>query len=416
MPIAINSKAAGFIIVTAALGIVTVSLLAGIWGVADTLAVKGDSLEFAEMAVWLDPSNPRTHYSLARQLENTLEPDAIRRSIKEYETSVALAPRNYFYWLALGRAKERAGEDGEAELRQALELAPNYSRVLWAVGNALVRKGKIEEGFVEIRRAISTDETLAGAAAALAWDLNSGDADAAAKLLNNEPTAMREIIIRLAENKQFDNSFRLFDALPPYYRNREDFVNNLAAKFIAGKRFRQAAFILAAVSPESFPKVATVTNGGFENDVRREGTVYFDWSVGAGTHPQIARTDTIKSEGNYSLLIAYTGSATADFRRISQLIAVTPGKSYRLRFNYKSELKSDAAFRWEVASAADLSRLAVSEPFKPTSEWKTAEISFRTPDNSDGIVIQMILENCRPQLCSISGKLWLDDFRLEDEN
>lgn len=416
MPIAINSKAAGFIIVTAALGIVTVSLLAGIWGVADTLAVKGDSLEFAEMAVWLDPSNPRTHYSLARQLENTLEPDAIRRSIKEYEMSVALAPRNYFYWLALGRAKERAGEDGEAELRQALELAPNYSRVLWAVGNALVRKGKIEEGFVEIRRAISTDETLAGAAAALAWDLNSGDADAAAKLLNNEPTAMREIIIRLAENKQFDNAFRLFDALPPYYRNREDFVNNLAAKFIAGKRFRQAAFILAAVSPESFPKVATVTNGGFENDVRREGTVYFDWSVGAGTYPQIARTDTIKSEGNYSLLIAYTGSATADFRRISQLIAVTPGESYRLRFNYKSELKSDAAFRWEVASAADLSRLAVSEPFKPTSEWKTAEISFRTPDNSDGIVIQMILENCRPQLCSISGKLWLDDFRLEDEN
>ncbi|MCV4777105.1 hypothetical protein OFM21_30475, partial [Escherichia coli] len=76
-------------------------------------------------------------------------------------------------------------------------MAPNYSRVLWAVGNALVRKGKIEEGFVEIRRAISTDETLAGAAAALAWDLNSGDADAAAKLLNNEPTAMREIIIRL---------------------------------------------------------------------------------------------------------------------------------------------------------------------------------------------------------------------------
>ncbi|MCV4754780.1 hypothetical protein OFC37_35485, partial [Escherichia coli] len=80
---------------------------------------------------------------------------------------------------------------------------------------------------------------------------------AAAKLLNNEPTAMREIIIRLAENKQFDNALRLFDALPPYYRNRENFVNNLAAKFIAGKRFRQAAFILAAVSPESFPKVAT---------------------------------------------------------------------------------------------------------------------------------------------------------------
>ncbi|MER3633044.1 MAG: hypothetical protein C4325_13570, partial [Blastocatellia bacterium] len=147
--------------------------------------------------------------------------------------------------------------DGEPALRQAMSLAPHYSRVRWALGNALIRKGKIEEGFAEIRYALESDEQLAPAAAALAWEL-----------IGSEPLAAAEIVARLANDSRFDDAFDLFSSLSAQLRSRSDFVAKLAEKFIAAKRFRQAAQIVGAASADGAPRVGAVTNAGFESDMQ----------------------------------------------------------------------------------------------------------------------------------------------------
>lgn len=416
MEIPVSSIGRRLIVASAAAFIAAACVAAAGWGFADTLAEKSESLEISEIAVSLDPLNPRTHYSLARQLENTFEPDAISRSLKEYEFAAALAPRNYIYWLALGRARERAGEDGEPALRRAMILAPNYSRIRWALGNALVRKGKIEEGFQEIRIAIEADEALAPAAAALAWALMQSEPNAAIALLGNQPAATIEIINRLAKDARFDEAFAVFFSLPGEVRSRSDFPIKLSGNFVEAKRFRQAAEILAAASADGTPKIATITNGGFEADVRLDGSRIFDWRIAAGTIPQIARTDATISEGNYSLVMVFPDSASADFREISQTVAVKPASRYRLLFSFRNELKTDAVFRWEVIAAVDSKRLAVSAPLSAGADWQAAEVRVQVPANTDGVIIRLIREDCRPPLCAVSGKIWFDGFRLDEEN
>jgi len=404
------------ILASAAVIVVAACLLAAGWGFADTVAEKSESVEISEIAVDLDPLNPRTHFSLARQLENTFDPEAISRSLSEYEIAVALAPKNYIYWLSLGRARERAGMDGEPALRQAMSLAPHYSRVRWALGNALIRKGKIEEGFAEIRYALESDEQLAPAAAALAWELTGGDVKAAIALIGSEPLAAAEIVARLANDSRFDDAFDVFSSLSAQLRSRSDFVAKLAEKFIAAKRFRQAAQIVGAASADGAPRVGAVTNAGFESDMQLGGASVFDWRLSAGPIPQIARTDATKTEGNYSLVMVFPDSASAEFREISQTVAVEPTKRYRLRFSFRSELRTDAAFRWEIVSAADSKRLAVSEPLSAGTDWTAAELRFQIPGDIDGVTLRLRRENCRPTLCKINGKIWFDDFRLNEEN
>ena len=148
------------------------------WGMASSASVRAERAEIAQFLTELAPDDPQTHYAAAVLLEKSFEPSDIERSLQELEIATGLAPENYLYWLDLGRARERAGdpEGAERALRRALHLAPNYSRVQWALGNALLRQGRVDEAFQEITKAVSSDPaSFASPAAVTAWQFFGGD-------------------------------------------------------------------------------------------------------------------------------------------------------------------------------------------------------------------------------------------------
>src|SRR3712207_6034829 len=135
----------------------------GAWraGAARLLAqYAGGSLapETARRAVGMSPEDPETHSALGLVLYNTKEAGALA----EFERAAALRPRDCVLWLQLGRAREEAGdvEGALAALQEALRLAPFYSAPRWQYGNALYRRGRLDEGFAEMRRAAESNPTL----------------------------------------------------------------------------------------------------------------------------------------------------------------------------------------------------------------------------------------------------------------
>ncbi|HEX6280129.1 MAG TPA: tetratricopeptide repeat protein, partial [Pyrinomonadaceae bacterium] len=148
-----------------------------LWSFANTLARNSDTLQASQFAAALSPSDPRARYAYANDLEKTFDLDAIDRSLVEYEEAAALTPHNFLYWLALGQARERAGERPAAETayRRALELAPNYGVAKWSLGNSLLRQGKVKEGIDLIRGAVEKDPSLAAPAVVAAMQVFDGD-------------------------------------------------------------------------------------------------------------------------------------------------------------------------------------------------------------------------------------------------
>jgi hypothetical protein len=62
--------------------------------------------------------------------------------------------------VALGKARNLNGdtEGSLAAYRRALDLALIYSSVQWALGNALVRQGKVDDGIALVGKAASTSK------------------------------------------------------------------------------------------------------------------------------------------------------------------------------------------------------------------------------------------------------------------
>lgn len=384
---------------------------------ANSAAARNDDAAVAVVLTDLAPDDPQTHYAAAVLLEKSFDQADIRKALNELEIATALAPENYLFWLDLGRARERGGnaEGAERALRRALELAPNYSRVQWALGNALLRQGRIEEAFEEIKKAVAGDPAaFANPAAATAWQFFDGDIAAIRRAVGDSPRFESALAGLLAREKRFDQAMEIWRGLSPEEKkvSSRETGTMLAGKMLEEKKFRYAREVLADLEDkDTDPQIGQITNGGFESAVKPEGAGPFEWQISSGLKPQIVLSNGQKHGGSNSFLLIFNSGDGKDFRTVSQLVTVEPGASYEFEVFYHSDLKTSAAFKWEVADAAAGKQIAVSDAIANKAEWSPLRVKFTSPIASDGIVIRFIREGCG-QVCPVAGSLWFDDVTL----
>lgn len=373
----------------------------------------GDA-ELATYLTQLAPDDPQTHHLAAVQLEKSFDPVDVEKALREYEIATALAPENYQFWLDLGRARDRSGDQtgAEAALRRALDLAPHYARVRWALGNNLLRQGRIEEAFAEIRQAVAGDVTFAAPAATAAWQFFDGDLGKIRSSMGGSSQFDGALAALLARDKQYDKAMELWRQLPAADKKTslKDVGKNLLDNLLQGKRYRDAAFVSGEFNGTS-EAIGQVTNGGFESAVKPEGAGIFDWQIAGGLQPQIVLNNSQKHGGSNSLLLLFNATDAKEFRSVSQTVAVEPGHNYELELFYRADLKTSAVFKWEVADANGI-RIAVTEPTVPKADWTRLAARFTVPANSEGIIIRLAREGCG-QVCAVSGSLWFDDVAIK---
>lgn len=390
------------------------------WGLAHTAAVQSDNVEVASLSADLAPDDPQTHYALAILSEKTFAPGDIERALREFEWAASLSPNNYLLWLDLGRARERNGDRAGAELalRKALELAPSYSRVQWALGNVLLRQGRTDEAFIEIRKAVAGDASYTDAAINTAWQIFDGDLVLVRNAIGDSDRSNAALSILLAGQKRFDEAFDIWDRLPTNGKKTtlKEIGQTLYRQLFEGGKYRMALRVGDQIKTEtSGPEsIATVVNSGFEDALAVQNTNTFAWQVADGFNPRIGPTDGQKHSGKYSLLMSF-GQGSKAIRTMSQTFAAEPGESYVLEFYYRSDIKTQSKLKWEIVAAATGAIIAATDTLPNVSDWTAVRTNFVVPAEIDGLVIRLAAENCDPANCAISGNIWFDDFSLKSQ-
>jgi thioredoxin-like negative regulator of GroEL len=402
------------VLIITAIALIPCAWLVMRWCMAGSAVGRAADADLALYLAQLAPDDPQTHHAAAVQLEKSFDPTDVAKALREFEITAALAPDNYQFWLDLGRARERSGdtEAAEAALRRALALAPNYSRVQWALGNALLRQGRIDEAFAEIRKAVAGDSTFAGPATTAAWQFFDGDLARIRSAMGASSQFDASLAALLAREKRFDEAMGVWRELSTEEKKTtlKDVGTTMLGQLVAAKRFREAASVSSEVNGSS-ERVGQVTNGGFESAVKPEGAGIFEWQIGAGLQPQIVLNNTQKHGGNNSLLLVFNATDAKDFRAVSQLVALEPGRTYELELFYRSDLKTSAVFKWEVLDATGGSSIATTGLITSKAEWSPLSARFTVPANSDAVIIRLVREGCG-QVCAVGGSLWFDDVTV----
>ncbi|HXG84047.1 MAG TPA: hypothetical protein VNI84_08470 [Pyrinomonadaceae bacterium] len=388
------------------------------WCAGNAISQNSIYLEIADLAISLAPRDPQTHYTAAVLHERTYKPDDLAKSLAEYEKSTALAPNDFRTWLALGKARERGGDAAGAEnaLRKSQELAPNYSDVRWILGNILLRRGKRQEAFAEMRAAAESDPKFVNPTVSTTWQIFGGDLTQINRYLGDSSSIKAELVSFLAAEKRFDEAAEIWKTLPAAEKKTTflDTGNALAAQLVGAKKYRDALQVMAQIGDadaENFA-VGKIFNGGFETGVKTARAALFEWQIQEGAQPQIGIDGSQKRGGQRSLVAVFNSATGREFRAVSQMVAVEPGRKYAFEMFYKSELKTNATFYWQVVGVPEGKILATTPAISAASDWTSLKAEFVVPERMEAVVVGLARETCKSTLCPISGRVWFDDLGL----
>jgi Tetratricopeptide repeat len=384
-------------------------------------ALAATKLETALSAMRIAPNDPWTHWVVAGLKKNSLVPADIEDALKHYEETVRLSPNDYRFWVSLGRARERAGDvaGGEKALRRAVELAPSYADPRWHLGNLLLRSGRGDEAFTELRRAAEADRRLRPQIFNAAWFVYGENVDAIKDAVGGSAAARAELAVYVAGRGRLDDALRLWSSLNPAEK-KEQHANgeSVMSALLTAKRHRAALSVARELDVgAASSKVGEMLNLGFETDIDATGTNIFGWKVVSVPQAQIGLDEGNRHGGARSLRIAFKSPSTLAFTNISQLIVVEPGVQYRLEYYVRVEdLKSGGTPLVEVLSGADgTTVLGASQPLPNGSrDWQAETIDFQSPLQSDAVIVRVRRASCGSDpVCPIFGLVWYDDFNLQ---
>lgn len=372
-------------------------------------ALATNSIQGADQAVQLGPSDPESHRARATIFNRLQKPDEAAKSL---ERATALRYRDDYLWIDLGNTREELGdtETALAALDQAVRWAPYYAHTHWQRGNLLLRMGRANDAFNDLRSAALANPRYAPNLIDLAWGISRNDLKTTEALLDIRDDKARIALIRfLARNgkgKEVVDEIRLLIA--PL--STED-IKEVSRLLFDAKAFNESFDLW--VPPGKFRKPLFV-NAGFEDPLVLNESG-FDWIVAPQQKNRLAIDVTEKSSGAKSLQINLEGSWIPGTPLLSQTFVVDPNISYRLSFEVKTkDLVTGGPPLIVVNDATNNQLLGKSDNFPTaTTPWTKLSFDFTTLPTSQAAVIRLQRNNCDSSPCPIFGTLWLDEFSIE---
>lgn len=367
-------------------------------------ALVTNSLPAADQAVQITPSDPEPHRARALILNRLRRPAEAEASL-EIATSLRAGPEDL--WIELGNTREELSdrEGALAAMDQAVRVAPYYAHTHWQRGNLLLRMGRYDEAFAELRDAAARDRKYFPTLIDLAWELTADakKTEAVVQVRNDdERLTFARFLAKKGKGIEVVDQVRLLTT-PLSDENRDELTRLLSAsKSAIGYTFLRS----------DGKKVEEILNAGFEEPVLLNDSM-FGWTAPRGrTKPRLAVDVSEKLSGQRSLQVSFEGEGDAE---LSQTIVVRRGASYRLGFAVKTkDLVTGGPPRIVLTDATDNQILAKSGAFpSSTGAWQEWSVEFTA--QSELVVISLVRDNCPSSPCPIFGVVWLDDFWLKSD-
>jgi hypothetical protein len=396
------------------------------WYVGDFVAefaprMEEGQLEAAMAAMRLAPDDPWTHGAVASIKKRSFLPEELADAVHHYEEAVRLSPNDYRFWLELGRAREQSGDaaGGEKALRRAVELAPFYAYPRWHLGNLLLRAGRGEEAFTELRRAADADSSLRPQLFNVAWNLYGQNVAEIRRMVGDSAATRAELVIYLLGRDRLDDALGIWAGLQPSEKKEQGEAGAvIVKKLLALGRYHAALDVLNDLRPGGdSAKVGQFVNGGFEEDIPTSGENQFNWQIKPDPQAQIAVDGSTPHSGARSLRIQFRASDALVFDHVSQLVVVEPSSQYRFECWVRAkDLKSAGTTLIQIIDAKDGAIVLATTPtIAPgTYDWQPVQINFKTPPQIEAVRVRIGRAMCGGEaVCPIFGMVWYDDFNLQ---
>ena len=368
-------------------------------------ALTTNSLPAADQAVQLTPADPEAHRARGLILNRLRRPDEAEASLA-MATSLRDGPEDL--WIELGNTREELG-DREGALTafdQAVRVAPYYAHTHWQRGNLLLRMGRYEEAFADLRQAAAANRKYFPNLLDLAWGLTSNARETADLVQLRDDTdrlAFARFLAGKGKAADVVDQVRLLSA-PLSDENKTELVRLLTAS----RNFKEAFELWQGRNSE-----AGIVNSGFEEPLVFDN-VAFRWGLSQG-QPKVKLAVDVseKAGGSKSLQISFDGDWDTGATLLWQTVLIEPGQRYRLKFFVKTkDLVTGGPPRIVLADATNDQILVKSDPF-PSEGGSWSEMNVEFTASSQAIVINLARDNCASAPCPIFGVVWLDDFSLQ---
>ncbi len=263
-----------------------------------------------ERATQIEPENPRNWYLLGRYLQYSLEDANPQRSISSYLTSLRLEPQATVTWLDLAATYETEGNDAEAKsaFLEAKKTYPASAEVSWRYGNFLLRQGKLDQAFTEIRHSVESDPLRAPEAFSRCVRIEP-NADV---ILDRVIPANREVYIAvmhdLIGDRQVDNALKVWKRLLAMHA--EVPMPEIFGLVSALRQIEAIFFFFFAAASRSVTYCCTAARHGFQPAVLPYLELLWDELRPSGLIDLLL----VHTEGNYlaGLLLTRFGDGTTE--------------------------------------------------------------------------------------------------------
>jgi len=370
----------------------------------------------SKAALNLSPSDPLAAWLYANSSRDLFTAETMGPSIDRFEDVIRLSPKDYRWWIELGRTNEQADRPERAELafREAARLAPSYAYPSWQLGNFLLRQGRSDEAFAELRKTTENNLTYREQVFSLAWDYFNHDPARVEALAADAPDVRASLAYFYAVRGQAADSLRVWNTLTDLQKAENPQIPKTIAQAFTEKRFyRQGLEFSRQVGIDIDAQPEAVTNGGFEKSLGSPDDNYYGWNIERGENKiDIASDSAVKHQGNRSLKINFRTYVKPDLSNPWQIVVSEPGTAYTLHFWVRTEnLRSAGMPQIEVLDPVDTRLIAASQAMASgTNDWQEMTVDFKSPEDADGFIIRLSRSYCEG--CPLVGLIWLDDFSL----
>jgi hypothetical protein len=176
---------------------------------------------------------------------------------------------------------------------------------------------------------------------------------------------------------------------------------------------------LAGRFPSEVPSASTganlVTNPTFEQDILNGG---FDWRI-VPTKGAEVRLEGEKRQGiGRSLRIDFDGTENPYYWHVFQYVRVQPETRYYFSgYMRVNGITTDSGPTFQIFDAYDAKKLFLSgDGLTGASNWSRQEFHFKTPPNTDLLVMRVGRQPSQKLANKIGGTVWIENVKLETEN
>jgi hypothetical protein len=343
----------------------------------------------------------------------------LKESARYFQKAIQRNPLEQEYWLNLARVFQRMEnvDAFERALENAILVFPTSYRGRWTAGNLLLQRGELEKALPHFSYILSHYPNQSSLVYDV-WLKVVGNPDfILERLIPGDPPSLSQYLTYLYGGRNTESARKAWATLISlgYRPDRRETIRHVDFLISCGELAEAAQIWKAKLKEEGLPvspDKTPVTNSGFERETVLGGG--FDWRIRNVAGAEVSFDHSVALEGESSLKITFSGKENIDFHHVYQYVALKPNTDYVLRAYAKTKaIRTKSGPKIEVLGVGPAFRKE-SKSLIGDNDWNELTIAFRTPAQSQRVLIRVRRAKTDKFDRFISGTIWVDKVRIEE--